>query len=112
MAVSFKQFLKRLTDSGVMSEDEVTAFLESQETLPQEVDQFARLLIQQKKLPRFQVKLIATGKAKNLVLDRYVIKDRIGAGGMGQVYLADHQRMEREVAIKVLPSDLVKNQES
>ena len=37
------------------------------------------------------------------VLGEYLILGRIGAGGMGQVYKAQHQRMKRVVALKVLP---------
>lgn len=37
------------------------------------------------------------------VLGEYIILDRLGAGGMGQVYRAKHRTMDREVAVKVLP---------
>ncbi len=33
----------------------------------------------------------------------YAIREFIGAGGMGKVYLAEHKRMQRVVAIKMLP---------
>ncbi|HVF47200.1 MAG TPA: protein kinase, partial [Pyrinomonadaceae bacterium] len=39
-------------------------------------------------------------------LGRYDIKSLIGAGGMGEVYLASDPKIGREVAIKVLPSDV------
>lgn len=35
----------------------------------------------------------------------YKIKKLIGSGGMGQVFLAEHMRMQREVALKVLRGD-------
>jgi len=36
-------------------------------------------------------------------LGHYFIKEQIGAGGMGVVFLAHDERLERDVAIKVLP---------
>ncbi len=41
----------------------------------------------------------------------YTILRRLGAGGMGQVYLAQHPRLPRNDALKILPSDLTENDE-
>jgi serine/threonine-protein kinase len=41
----------------------------------------------------------------------YTILDRIGAGGMGEVYLAQHRRIDRRVAIKFLLPGLSKDAE-
>src|SRR3989440_1837244 len=37
-------------------------------------------------------------------LDRYMIEERLGRGGMSEVYLAYDERMHRNVAIKVVSS--------
>ena len=44
-------------------------------------------------------------------LGPYEIQSPLGAGGMGEVYLARDTRLDREVAIKVLPSHLNQNPE-
>ena len=44
-------------------------------------------------------------------LGRYEIRSKIGAGGMGEVYLAEDTRLHRKVALKILPSDLAANKD-
>ncbi|MBI2809087.1 MAG: protein kinase [Planctomycetes bacterium] len=39
----------------------------------------------------------------------YCIESLLGCGGMGEVYLAHHTKLNRRVAIKVLPDDLAKD---
>src|SRR2546425_177801 len=39
-------------------------------------------------------------------LGRYEIRAKIGAGGMGEVYLAQDSKLDRKVALKILPTDV------
>jgi eukaryotic-like serine/threonine-protein kinase len=45
------------------------------------------------------------GPLRQVVLDRYRLERRIGAGGFGVVWLAFDEKLEREVAVKVVPHD-------
>src|SRR5689334_3442116 len=47
----------------------------------------------------------------NSHLGRYEIRSPLGAGGMGEVYLAFDTKLDRKVAIKILPADLAANKD-
>ncbi|HEX8846308.1 MAG TPA: protein kinase [Pyrinomonadaceae bacterium] len=43
-------------------------------------------------------------------LGRYEVRSQLGAGGMGEVYLAQDSRLERTVALKILPAEVSSDQ--
>jgi len=106
MEVVLSQFKKSLIASGLMTSDEVEAFIEKlpSEKSPEDGKTLAQELVRHKKLTKFQAQAIYQGKTKGLTLGDYVVLDRIGQGGMGQVFKAKHKVMDRVVALKTLPA--------
>jgi serine/threonine protein kinase len=62
----------------------------------------AKELLQRGWLTAFQVNHLLQGRGAELVLGQYLLLERLGEGGMGQVFKARHQLMDRIVAIKVI----------
>jgi eukaryotic-like serine/threonine-protein kinase len=65
-------------------------------------DRLATQLTEMQLLTPYQCQQLKQGRTK-LSLGPYLITDWLGQGGMGQVFVAVHQIMHRQVAIKVLP---------
>ena len=111
MPVSFNEFLRLLSHSGLMTAREVQDFLNGLPSAHRPVDavDLVRELYRQGKLTKYQSQSLYHGRSRGLVLGNYVILDRLGQGGMGQVFKAQHRRMQRIVALKVLPPELMKS---
>jgi serine/threonine protein kinase len=110
MAGSLQQFVLQLIDSRLMAADEVEAFIDA---LPEgaqheSAEQLAQSLVAGRKLTPFQAKQLCEGQSKGLVLRDYVVLDKIGEGGMGEVFKAEQIRMGRIVALKTLPPRAIK----
>jgi serine/threonine-protein kinase len=64
-------------------------------------------LVRRTWLTRYQADLLRQGRPRDLKIGPYLLLDRLGRGGMGQVFKARHRIMDRLVALKVvLPEQL------
>lgn len=102
--MSLEQFMQAVADSGLLPAEELSSFLAGLPAgkRPADPAALARVLVERGKLTRFQASTIYQGRAKNLLFGEYVLLDKLGAGGMGQVYRAQHRRMKRVVALKIM----------
>ena len=103
-----EQFAQCLSLSGLMTADELRTIDDSlpPDQRPSDANSLAELLIRRRKLTEYQANLLRLGQTKGLVFGNYVVVDKLGEGGMGVVFKAQHRRMKRTVALKVLPGDL------
>ncbi len=101
MAVDFETFVQRLLDSGILTEQKLST-VEQKKIHHQNVESFIQDLIESKLLTKFQAEQIIAGKGESLAFGKYIIQEKLGAGGMGQVYKAFHPEVAKLVAIKVI----------
>ncbi|HUQ68663.1 MAG TPA: family 16 glycoside hydrolase [Planctomycetaceae bacterium] len=109
MPLSLDQFAHHLSTSGLLAVDEVAALRGGSRAT--DAEQFARELVKQQKLTAYQAQQVYSGRGKSLVLGNYVVLDKLGQGGMGMVLKAQHRRMNRLVALKVLSPAITKTPE-
>lgn len=95
-------FIDGLRKSGLIDEKELHRLVVT--SAAEDPDSFAKELVEQDALTAYQARALSRGRWKGLVLGNYVIVEKLGKGGMGQVYKARHDRMGRTVCLKVLRS--------
>jgi len=103
MPVALETFLSQLFDSGILPEEKLK-FVVSKKASFTDGEALARDMIKSNLLTKYQAEQILGGRTKHLVMGKYQILEKIGAGGMGQVYKAYHSGTGRVVAIKVILS--------
>ena len=101
---SVTDLLDRLRKSRLVPADRLEGFLAGLHSSGASLTPAAMLdrLVTAGMITRFHANKLAAGKYKGFHLGSYLILDQLGAGGMGQVYLAEHGHMRRLVALKVL----------
>src|SRR5947208_2182609 len=101
------EFLELVRKSGVIEEKRLSAHLDrlrSAASVPAEPKQLAIQLVRDGVITHFQAEQFLQGRWRRYTIGKYKVLERLGAGGMGSVYLCEHMLMRRRVAVKVLPA--------
>jgi WD40 repeat protein/serine/threonine protein kinase len=104
-SLSIEEFATAVVESGLMAADQLQQFRDDHSA--EDARSLARQMVEDEKLTRFQASVLLDGSDQPLLLDGYIILDEIGSGGMGAVFKALHQQMDRVVALKILPKEAV-----
>src|SRR5438445_375516 len=91
--------LQQLQLLGPVYEEELTSTLAGRFAEPRGL---AQELVRRGWLTAFQANLLFNGRGRELILGQYVLLERLGEGGMGQVYKARHRLLKRVDAVKVI----------
>jgi serine/threonine protein kinase len=103
---SLDDLVKLIRKSGMVDEPRLDAYLEKLRqsgSPPADVKKLAGTMVKDGLLTYFQAEQFLLGKWRGFTIGKYKLLERIGFGGMGQVFLCEHMYMRRRVAIKVLP---------
>lgn len=103
--IDAQTFVEHLVKSGLLNSEEMTRLsAEGPET--EEGLEVARFLVRKGMLTKFQAERLLACRSDGFHLGQYRLLDEIGRGGMGRVYKALHMTMRRNVAVKILTSQL------
>src|ERR1700684_4499011 len=104
---SAEEFLDLVRKSGVVDEKRLDPYaqqLRASGSFPEEPGKLAGLMVRDGLLTHFQAEQFLLGKWRRFTIGKYKVLERLGSGGMGQVFLCEHKLMRRKGGVKVLPT--------
>ncbi|MBL8797795.1 MAG: protein kinase, partial [Planctomycetia bacterium] len=111
VALSRDELIETLRQTAILTADQldaVTAALPARNLAPEAL---VAELRNRGWLTVFQTQELLEGRGPDLVLGPYVLLERLGAGGVGQVFKARDRDRERLVALKVIRPELLQDAE-
>jgi serine/threonine-protein kinase len=99
---SVTEFLEHLRESGVLPPSQLDALDREPGPRRDSVAALADDLVKRGWLTPFQADRLLEGRPRELVLGPYRLLERLGKGGMGEVFKAWHCRLERFTALKII----------
>jgi molecular chaperone DnaK len=100
--VELDKFAYRIVRTKLVDIDELAGDRSRQR--PNSANHFATFLVQLGKLTQFQADRLLGPQWRSVSLGNIVLQEKIGEGGMGEVFRAEHRRMKRPVVVKLLPA--------
>lgn len=107
--VASDKLIELVKRSDLVPQKKLEKFLRELPAVPEEQEKLSSLLVEDGLLTQWQADKLLAGKHRGFRLGKYKLLGQIGKGGMSHVYLGEHVLMERQVAIKVLPRQRVKD---
>jgi serine/threonine protein kinase len=102
-----RDFLTLLVRSRLLGRADIQDYLDhlrGAAVVPAQAGVLAARMVADGLLTRFQARLLLCGKSQRFFLaEKYKVMEELGAGGMGKVFLCEHVRLRRLVAVKLLP---------
>lgn len=103
---SVEELLQLIRKSGMVDEQKLSNYLQRRKLtrgLPADPRELADDLVTDGIITYFQSEQFLLGKWRGFTIGKFKLLERVGVGGMGQVFLCEHMFMKKRVAVKVLP---------
>ncbi len=103
---SVEELLQLIRKSGMIDESKLATYIQRRQAgrgMPDDPREASEAMVVDGLLTAFQTEQFLLGKWRGFTIGKYKLLERVGVGGMGQVFLCEHMFMKRRVAIKVLP---------
>jgi eukaryotic-like serine/threonine-protein kinase len=101
------EFVDLVRKSAVLEDARLSSYVQkikADPATPKGLSDVAGIFVRDGLITFFQAEQFLQGKWKRFSIGKYKVLEKLGSGGMGQVFLCEHKLMRRRVAVKVLPT--------